>query len=219
MPDTEASSEELPSIYQLIPRVMADIGAVGKEGLNREQGFKFRAAEDVVNEIKSALTRHGVFYAPTVLSRVAETRQTAKGRFLNVIHLEIRYDFYGPRGDSVPAVVWGEAQDSGDKSTNKAMTAALKYALTQVLNITTGEADPDYDSEEASHRPPTTDRVWWQDFIERLQSADTADVLDELRDEATDRFQRGGVAAYHQNILRKEFAKREQALTVRRRDA
>lgn len=42
----------------------------------------------------------------------------------------------------------GEAMDSGDKASNKSMSAAMKYALTESLMIPTYEVDRD--TEEAS---------------------------------------------------------------------
>jgi hypothetical protein len=47
-------------------------------------------------------------------------------------------------GSSVTTVITGEAMDSGDKATNKAMSVALKYALLQMFLIPTDDMrDPD----------------------------------------------------------------------------
>ena len=51
-------------------------------------------------------------------------------------------------------MVQSEGMDSGDKASNKAMSAACKYALFQIFNIPTVEIiDPDAASEEV--RPKT----------------------------------------------------------------
>ena len=51
---------------------------------------------------------------------------------------------YAPDGSNVSCVVVGEAMDSGDKSCNKAMSAAFKYAAFQLFCIPTEEMlDPD----------------------------------------------------------------------------
>ena len=56
----------------------------------------------------------------------------------------MKYTFYAEDGSSVSAVVQGEGMDSADKSSNKAMSVAFKYACFQVLCIPTEEMkDPD----------------------------------------------------------------------------
>ena len=58
--------------------------------------------------------------------------------------LTIRFDFIAIDGSSISATVIGEAMDSGDKATNKAMSIAFKYACFQVFCIPTEEMqDPD----------------------------------------------------------------------------
>jgi hypothetical protein len=152
--------------------VMSDIGTVGKSGVNKEQHYRFRSIEDVMSAVRAGLIKHGVFYLPTVVTRIPETRQTGGGKPMNVVHLEIRYDFYAADGSSVSSVVWGEGADMADKATNKAMSQALKYNLVQAFSIAaedmqdadreTVEAGPDrnYRSsaesfENASPRPRT----------------------------------------------------------------
>lgn len=140
-----------PTIFEALSGVMADIGAVGKDQRNQQQGFNFRGVDQAMNAAHPALVKHGVLVLPVVEERLAETRKTAKGGELNVVHLCIRYRFFGPAGDSVEAVVWGEAMDSADKATNKAMATAFKYALFQVLCIPTEEMrDTDQSQVEAA---------------------------------------------------------------------
>ena len=124
-----------PMIYAAMAAVMSDIGTVGKTGVNKEQHYKFRSIEDVMSAVRAGLTKHGVFYLPTVTTRVPETRQTAGGKPMNVVHLEIRYDFYAADGSCVSSVVWGEGADLADKATSKAMSQALKYNLVQAFSI------------------------------------------------------------------------------------
>ena len=139
-----------PMIYAAMAAVMSDIGAVGKSGTNKEQHYKFRSIEDVMSAVRGGLTKHGVFYLPTVTSRVPETRQTGGGKPMNVVHLEIRYDFYAADGSSVSSVVWGEGADMADKATNKAMSQALKYNLVQAFSIAAEDMqDADRSAEEA----------------------------------------------------------------------
>lgn len=59
---------EVPGmIYTLIPAIMAEIPAIGKEKRNAQQGFNFRGIDDVVNVMKPILAKHQVFTVPQVL--------------------------------------------------------------------------------------------------------------------------------------------------------
>ena len=58
--------------------------------------------------------------------------------------LKINFGFYAEDGSHVDAVVIGEAMDTGDKASNKALSIGLKYAMLQVFCIPTeDEKDPD----------------------------------------------------------------------------
>lgn len=142
------------TIHALLPKVMADVGAVAKTKTNSQQGFKFRGIDDVMTALHPALAKHGVIVVPDVEERLEDVRTTAKGGALFVVKLKVRYTFYGPEGDSVSAVVWGEAMDSADKATNKALSAAMKYALLQTFCIPTEDAD-DGDGDNHQVAAPT----------------------------------------------------------------
>jgi hypothetical protein len=58
--------------------------------------------------------------------------------------LKIKFTFYADDGSNVESVVIGEAMDTGDKASNKALSIGLKYALLQVFCIPTeDDKDPD----------------------------------------------------------------------------
>jgi hypothetical protein len=137
-------------IFALIPKVMQDIGAIGKDRRNPQQGYAFRGIDDVYNAVQGPFARHGIFVAPKVLSQAREERQTAKGGTLIYTILTVQFTFYADDGSAVEVVTVGEAMDSGDKSANKAMSAAMKYAMLQVFCIPT---DEDNDTENWSPEP------------------------------------------------------------------
>lgn len=146
---------EVPGmIYTLIPAIMAEIPAIGKDKRNAQQGFNFRGIDDVMNVMKPLLAKHQVFTVPEVLEQVRETKTTPKGGELRYSLLRIRFRFYAPDGSHVDAVTQGEGMDSGDKASNKAMAIAYKYALFQVFCIPTEEmVDPDAESHETTVKP------------------------------------------------------------------
>lgn len=136
-------------IYKAINNVMSEIGAIGKNQRNQQQGFMFRGIDAVMNTINPALIKNKVFVVPEVLEQLREERQTKTGTNLIYSVCKMKYTFFAEDGSSVEAVVIGEGMDSGDKATNKAMSIAFKYACFQVFCIPTEEMkDPDEECHE-----------------------------------------------------------------------
>ena len=137
------------NIYQAISKCMEEIGAVGKNDVNKSQGFKYRGIDAVMNALNPALVRNHIFIVPEVLEQTREERKSIKGSVLIYSVCRIKYTFYAEDGSSITAVTVGEGMDSGDKATNKAMAIAFKYACFQVFCIPTEEmTDPDSESHE-----------------------------------------------------------------------
>lgn len=141
-------SEPKPTIVEVLSRVLDDARAVGKNRANEQQRYKFRGIEDVYNALHPVFAKHGVITVPRVLKREHYEGTTKSGTINYRTVLEVEYRFYGPAGDYIEAVVTGEGSDMGDKSCNKAMSAAHKYALTQVLAL------PFVDVEEGDRTTP-----------------------------------------------------------------
>lgn len=136
--------ENTPLIYKKIIEVMADINAIGKDRRNSQQGFQFRGIDDVMNELHSSLAKCGVFVLPNVLDETRTTGKTSRGGDMFYTRLKINFGFYAEDGSHVDAVVIGEAMDTADKASNKALSIGLKYAMLQVFCIPTeDEKDPD----------------------------------------------------------------------------
>lgn len=127
---------------------MSEVGAVGKTRRNTMgSGYNFRGIDDMYNALQSAMINHGVFTVPQVVAERSEERRSNNGGNLIYRVLTIKYIFYCEDGSSVETMVVGEAMDSGDKATNKAMSVAHKYALIQVFCIPTEEPkDPENDT-------------------------------------------------------------------------
>ena len=137
-------AENTPLIYKKIIEVMSDINAIGKDRRNQQQGFQFRGIDDVMNELHSSLAKCGVFVLPNVLEETRTTGKTSRGGDMFYTRLKINFGFYAEDGSHVDAVVIGEAMDTGDKASNKALSIGLKYAMLQVFCIPTeDEKDPD----------------------------------------------------------------------------
>ena len=154
----ESEKPECGRSYEAICGVMESIGAVGKNDVNRQQGFKYRSIDAVMNALSPAMIKNKVFCVPELLEQSREERQSAKGTQLIYSICRMRYRFYTTDGSYVDSVTVGEGMDSGDKATNKAMAIAFKYACFQTFCIPTEELmdDPDRDSPEAGKRKRTS---------------------------------------------------------------
>ena len=152
-----------PGIYQALANVCKSIGHVEKnqqcEGAAR---YKYRGIDDVYNAIHNALGANGIFILPHVIDRRNSQRETVKGRVMEYVLLRVRYEFCHVDGSKVACEVIGEAMDSGDKGTNKAMAIAHKYALLQMFCIPTQDM-PDPDAESIELAPQNKD-AWREDF-------------------------------------------------------
>lgn len=137
-----------PHVYTAIKGVMSDIGerGISKDRKNQQQGYSFRGIDDVYNALNGLLAKHDLVIIPTVISRAQTERQSAKGGILIYTTLDVEFEFISAMdGSTHKARTVGEAMDSGDKSSNKAMAAAFKYAAMMVFCIPT-EGDNDADA-------------------------------------------------------------------------
>ena len=145
---------EKGKIFELIPEAMRRVGAIGKDSVNKTQGFKYRGIDAVYNALNPVMSELGLFIVPEILDHRREERETestyngqTKKSILKYSILTIRFTMYAPDGSNVSCTVVGEGMDSGDKASNKAMSVALKYACFQLFMIPTEEmVDPDMDS-------------------------------------------------------------------------
>ena len=165
------STDKVPAVYTAIGMVQGALATtgIGKGRRNEQQGYAFRGVDDIYNAVARLLSTHGLCILPRCTERTVVERTNAKGTALFYVTVRAEFDFVSAADGSRHTVVtYGEAMDSGDKATNKAMSAAYKYALLQTFAIPT-EGDNDADA--------TTHEV--QPMNERLLN-----VLQELRDAA-----------------------------------
>lgn len=126
-------------IYEAIANVMKDVGVVSKGDSNDFDHYKYRGIDAVMNALNPAMVKNHVFVTPTVINSSREERAGKNGTNMVYSILTVKYTFYTDDGSSVECVVIGEAMDRSDKSTNKAMSAAFKYACFQTFCIPTEE--------------------------------------------------------------------------------
>lgn len=135
-------------VYAAIASVMAEIGSSGisKDRRNQQQGYNFRGIDEVYNALSPILSKHKLCILPRILARTVTERTTQKGGVLFYVTVEAEFDLVCAEDGSIHTVrTFGEAMDSADKATNKAMSAAYKYAAMQAFCIPT-EGDNDADA-------------------------------------------------------------------------
>lgn len=147
----ETTPEEVtpPTLVERLIAVKREVGAVAKGDRNSAQGFNFRGIDAVVNAVAGPLMKHGIMsYPAKVISTKRGTATTSKGSVMNTVEVVMQYAFTDGK-NTLYFEAPGEAFDSGDKGTPKAMSVAYRTALLQALTLPTDEPDPDSESYEA----------------------------------------------------------------------
>lgn len=152
----------MSEVYKAISNVAKELAETGikKESENKQQGFMFRSIDAVYNALAPALVKHGLLILPRMINRTATERVTQRGGVLIYVTVKAEFDFISTKDGSKHTVVtYGEAMDSGDKATNKAMSIAYKYAAFQAFCIPTEETAIDADAEVHDVAPRTAEQI------------------------------------------------------------
>ena len=185
--------ETLPRVYGAIAAVMSEISSTGvaKARENRQQGYVFRGIDDMYNALSGPLSRANLVIIPRVISRDCQERQSAKGTPIFVVTVHVEFDIVSADdGSKHTAMTYGEAMDSADKATNKAMSAAWKYMAMELFCIPTdGDNDADADTPEVVTNLYSDERFsknlpTWRELI-RSGSKTSAEVIAMVSSKAT----------------------------------
>lgn len=139
---------ETKHVYTAINAVQAELAKIGisKDRKNQQQGYAFRGIDDVYGTISPLLAKNGLVILPHYTERTCTERVTPKGGVLFYVTVKGTFDIVDASdGSSTQCETYGEAMDSADKATNKAMSAAYKYVCLQAFCIPT-EGDNDADA-------------------------------------------------------------------------
>lgn len=173
------------AIYGKIISVMKEIGAIGKDSENTQQKFKYRSIDAVYNRVQPLFARHGIFSAPSVLESTQTEGATKSGGRMFHVFMRVSYSFFAEDGSHVDTIVTGEAMDSGDKASNKAMAAAHKYAICQILQIPYEMIDPDKHSPEWAFEGKREfneiKKEWWAKNKVKLETLSPEQRMDEFK--------------------------------------
>lgn len=139
------------SVYAKIAAVQAELAKAGiaKSRKNQTPGatYNFRGIDEVYNTLSPLMAEKGLCILPRMVGHsLSERGKTAKGNAIFSAVVEAEFDFVSADDGSIHTVrSYGEAMDSSDKATNKAMSAAYKYMALMTFAIPT-EGDNDADA-------------------------------------------------------------------------
>jgi hypothetical protein len=194
---------------------MADVREVKKEDRNTGLNFNFRGIDAVVNAVGPALRTHSVIVLPKVQDYTATPVTTANGKSSIHVIVKVEYTFVGPAGDSLSAVVIGEAMDYGDKAVAKAMSVAFRIALLQALTLPTDDPDPDSQNyERAASAPVTSQSGLWEIFMSRVEAAAELDVLRLVWQEMSEAGKQGMLSQNDVEEINDAIKDRKQAIEL-----
>jgi len=173
------------NVYEAISAVQKELSTQGisKDRTNTSQGsgYAFRGIDDVYNALSPFLAKHGLCILPRVLSRELVERQSKSGGALFYVTVEVEFDLVASDASKHTIKTFGEAMDSGDKATNKAMSAAYKYACMQAFCIPTeGDNDADghtYQVESQAQKKPVKITIDMEAAVDEMNAQTTMDGL------------------------------------------
>jgi hypothetical protein len=180
---------QAPQVYRAINAIQAELCREGitKTRVNTAQSYKFRGIDDVYNALSPLMAQHGLCIMPRMLTRDCQERVSEKGKPLFYVTVEAEFDFVSTEDGSRHVVrTFGEAMDSADKATNKAMSAAYKYAAFQAFAIPT-EGDNDADA----HTPAVAPKPKYPEMV-AMSLAQSVEALQILFDIAYARAKAAG---------------------------
>jgi glutamine synthetase len=172
-------------VYQAINAVQTELCKIGiaKDSRNNQgQGYNFRGIDAVYNVLSSIMAQNGLVIVPRMLARTCEERVSKSGGALFYVTVEAEFDLISAEdGSKHTARTFGEAMDSGDKATNKAMSAAYKYMAFQTFAIpTSGDNDADSSTHEVVRKKPSIDNNRLGQAIQKIKEG--AYTTDKLRE-------------------------------------
>lgn len=140
------------NLYQRLLAITDEIGKIEKTGRNSMQNYAFIEQARVLAELRPLLKKHGVVILPETPGRSIERYEVVRGNGKPGVDVHVtvssRYTVLNAdKPDEKFTAEWdaGEALDSSDKASNKAVTASHKTYLMKLFNIS------DQDDPDASH--------------------------------------------------------------------
>lgn len=137
----EKSATESSLMHKLVAVTKA-VERIPKNGHNDRQNYSYALESDIKDVVRKEMAERNLMMIPNEISRDTTQIPTKNGS-QQLVTLQIEYTVNdADSGEAIKMIGFGDGQDSGDKAVYKAKTGALKYALTSLFMIPTGD-DPE----------------------------------------------------------------------------
>lgn len=207
MSDTESAG----AIYGALASIQEDLKAVGKDRQTEAKGrYMYRAAEDLVNAIHPLFRKHKVFILTDIKELGLREHRSNNGSpiFTTVAHVNFSF-VSGVDGSRVTCCVPGEAMDMQDKGSGKAMTYALKTALSHLFTVPTEDWA---DTEAYSYELQSQDDKVFLRAQDAIRNATTVSDLEAIVARIETYRESGALADGDADTLRAHCTEREKDL-------
>lgn len=173
------SSAQIPEIYAAMASIMEEIEPISKD--KKGYQFNYRGIDDAYALIHPLLVKNQVLTIPFV-----ENVMIAEG----LTTLTVRYQFMSMKdGSSIDVVTVGQGKATDDKSSNKALSGAHKYAIFQVFCIPVapekgnkGLDDADDFQDPPEKKPPARETKPSSQYLQqgRRESSERGIIFDSI---------------------------------------
>lgn len=155
-------------------RVMGEVQWIAKaDRTTSGSQYNYRGVDRVIDSVAPAVRKHGVIVMPVKVVPEYTVIQTKSGSAMNYCRVVASFAIVGPRGDVLSAPndagimvpllgeAIGEGFDTGDKSSMKAQSVALRefYIKALAIPVSRPTADPEYGEQHqiAGPKAPTAE--------------------------------------------------------------
>lgn len=135
------------------------IGSIPKNGRNPKFNYAFVREEDAADAVRNAFIKVGLALIPSVEKLERSTIKTNAGGEMQHVIVTMKFTMTDKdTGESDSFIMVGEAADSFDKATYKAITGCTKYAYTK-LAMSGAEDNEEEDHSEPKKKQPAKTEV------------------------------------------------------------
>lgn len=144
---------EPKNLLKKLAKVMSDVSFIQKDKRNEKQSYNYASEATIKAHFHKSFLEHGVlFYWSTdsISNEKFEVQGSSGIRTVFQSTVFCTFKFVdADNNEALEGKAIGVGQDSGDKAVYKAITGALKYALTANFLVETGD-DPEVEEEKVS---------------------------------------------------------------------
>ena len=146
------------NIYQRMSDISNSLQYLQKDGVNQSQRYKFVSESAVTLAASEKMAENGVYMHFTcVEQKMTEISINNKSAIDCLVTVDVEYINVDEPDQRVKSTFFGTGRDYGDKAIYKAITGAMKYAITKTFMISTGE-DPEHDKGDTQNQAQATHR-------------------------------------------------------------